>query len=611
ELLTDADHQWNNQAGRLTINGPLSISDMQEVLRNIRYQNKKEINPTSAARQIRVVVNDGALNSNAEQIFILVDNPNEPPVLSSFSVEIPENRAYNFSATDFEANHEDADDDFPNQIYLESRPSEGTLTVDGQVITSELILASGSRGFLVDFVAEQNMVYTPADNFNGSDDFRWNVYDADNEGNASEVQIEVLPVNDAPEISAPEQFVVEEGAQLALSDVIVSDIDGDMLLLTLSITNGELVPSASVADQVSVLEAGEIGAKRIQLQDIPENLNAILSEIVFVPSPEISDQDALVIALTDSPANPEGSFSTEATIDIRIGINQSPQLSEITIEVNSGQSFVFAESTFLDAYTDPDNFPTVDGFSGILISSLPESGQLSLNGEVLTEEQLGAEGLLVSPEEISMLSYQITSNEVTSDQFSWNATDGGKFADEDALVVFTIQLLSVSLETDAEEVCLDDSATLNATITGGTAPFTYDWGCDQTNCNISGATETVTANPDASTNYELVVTDANGIQASTTVLVNAIDCQLVIPSGFTPNGDNINDTWELQNINTFEQKLVEVYDRYGHRVFFSDNYNSAWDGSYEGDQLPVGTYYYRIELDEGSQSYKGKVTILQ
>ncbi|MEM6842060.1 MAG: PKD domain-containing protein [Bacteroidota bacterium] len=611
ELLTDADHQWNNQSGRLTLNGPLSITDMQAALRSVRYQNKQEINPTSTARQIRVVVNDGALNSNAEQIFVLVDNPNEPPVLTNFSVEVSENSEYSFTAADFEANHEDSDDDFPNQIYLESGPSEGALTVDGQEITSEVILASGSRGFLVDFAAEQSMIYTPAENFNGSDDFRWNVYDADNAGNASQVQIEVLPVNDAPEISAPELLVVQEDARPALSDITASDVDGDELLLTLSVTNGGLVPSALVADQVSILEAGETGGKRIQIQGSAENINTILPEITFVPSPETSDQDALAINLTDAPSNSTGSLSAEATVNIRIGTNEAPQLSDVSIDISSGQVFAFAESTFLEAYTDPDNFPTADGFSGILITSLPENGELLLNGEVLTVERIGEEGILLSPANIAGLSYRMTSNEATSDQFGWNATDGGKFADEGALVQITIQLLSISLETDIGEVCQGEPATLTATVAGGTAPFNYGWSCDQATCNISGNTETVTVNPEIITNYQLVVTDANGIQASTAILVNVINCQLVIPSGFTPNGDNVNDTWELQNINTFEQKLVEVYDRYGHRVFFSDNYNQAWDGSYRGDLLPTGTYYYRIELEEGSQSYQGKVTILQ
>ena len=131
ELLTNAEHSWNNRLGRLTINGPLSIAELQTILRNVTYLNKKQINPTSSARQIRVTVNDGALDSNVEQLFILVDNPNVPPVLTDFSVEVPEDEILIFSAEDFEANYSDADDDFPNQIYLQSGPSEGILTVDG------------------------------------------------------------------------------------------------------------------------------------------------------------------------------------------------------------------------------------------------------------------------------------------------------------------------------------------------------------------------------------------------------------------------------------------------------------------------------------------------
>ncbi|WKN43607.1 PKD domain-containing protein [Tunicatimonas pelagia] len=611
ELLTSADHQWNNQAGRLIINGPLSIAALQEILRNVTYRNRKTINPTSSARQIRVVVNDGALDSNAEQIFVLVDNPNVPPVLTDFSVEVAEDDSRTLVATDFETNHEDADDDFPNQIYLVSGPLEGVLTVDGQVITSEVILASisqGLPGFLVDFATVASITYSPTEGFNGSDEFRWDVPGG---ANAATVNIEVLSVNDAPILLTPNQLLVQENTALALSDITLSDTDNDVLLLTLSVTNGTLVPSASVENEVSVLESGENGGKRIQVESTPDDLARILPEIAYLPASEISDEDSLVIALTDSPSNLSGSFTVNGTINIRVGVNQPPQVSNISLEINSGQSFPFTESIFLEAYTDVDDFPGEGGFTTIRITALPESGQLVFNNEVITEEQVVGEGLLITRADIPQLSYQISSNEVASDQFVWNATDGSKFAQEAATVSFTIKLLSVTLSTEAEEVCLGESVTLTAVADGGTAPFTYQWNCDQTNCGLGDATESAVVNPVETANYQVTITDANGIQASATVPVNVVDCSLVIPTGFTPNGDNINDTWELQNINTFEEKLVEVYDRHGHQVFFSDTYNAAWDGTYNGEKLPSGTYYYRIELEAGSQSHQGKVTILQ
>ncbi len=317
-----------------------------------------------------------------------------------------------------------------------------------------------------------------------------------------------------------------------------------------------------------------------------------------------------MIVLTDSPSNASGEFTVNATVDIQVGINQPPQISDISLEISSGQVFPFTENIFLEVYTDPDNFPEETGFSAILITSLPANGQLTFNGDTINEDQLGT-GFLIVREDIPNLSYQNLSNDIDADQFSWNAIDGGKLAQEEATIFFAVKLLSITLATDVEEVCLGESATLTTTIDGGTAPFTYLWSCDQANCGISDNTESILVNPTETANYQVIVTDANGIKVTASVPVNVVDCSLVIPTGFTPNGDNINDTWELQNINTFEQRLVEVYNRHGHRIFSSDTYSSAWDGTYNGDRLPSGTYYYRIELDAGSQSYQGKVTILQ
>jgi gliding motility-associated-like protein len=83
---------------------------------------------------------------------------------------------------------------------------------------------------------------------------------------------------------------------------------------------------------------------------------------------------------------------------------------------------------------------------------------------------------------------------------------------------------------------------------------------------------------------------------------------------FTPNGDGINDRWLVNLIACYTKALVEVFNRYGNRVFRSDNYQNDWDGRWEGKPVPDGTYYYVItlELINGKKTYvKGNVTILR
>ncbi|SEM23504.1 gliding motility-associated C-terminal domain-containing protein, partial [Maribacter orientalis] len=80
--------------------------------------------------------------------------------------------------------------------------------------------------------------------------------------------------------------------------------------------------------------------------------------------------------------------------------------------------------------------------------------------------------------------------------------------------------------------------------------------------------------------------------------------QLNVAQTFTPNGDGINDTWIIYNIENYPNSLVQVYNSWGKEVFATRNYQNNWDGRYKdlGAKLPdAGSYYYRIDLDGDGQ----------
>jgi gliding motility-associated-like protein len=95
---------------------------------------------------------------------------------------------------------------------------------------------------------------------------------------------------------------------------------------------------------------------------------------------------------------------------------------------------------------------------------------------------------------------------------------------------------------------------------------------------------------------------------------------LVIPipeiyhgTGFSPNGDGVNDVWEIDRIDDFPSCVVEIYNRWGEQLFRSVGYTQKWDGQYKNKPLPVGTYYYIIELNDPKfpDPYTGPVTIMR
>ena len=87
---------------------------------------------------------------------------------------------------------------------------------------------------------------------------------------------------------------------------------------------------------------------------------------------------------------------------------------------------------------------------------------------------------------------------------------------------------------------------------------------------------------------------------------------LVVPNAFTPNGDGINDTWNINTLSfQYPDCTVDVFNRYGQQLFHSEGYSKPWDGTYNKKPLPVGTYYYIINLKNGAQPLSGSLTILR
>lgn len=94
-------------------------------------------------------------------------------------------------------------------------------------------------------------------------------------------------------------------------------------------------------------------------------------------------------------------------------------------------------------------------------------------------------------------------------------------------------------------------------------------------------------------------------------LAPASSCIVNVPNTITPNDDGINDVWNIAAIQNYPFCTVNVYTRYGVLVYKSTGYPKAWNGTYNGNKLPVGTYYYIIDLKNGQKPLSGFLTILR
>lgn len=150
------------------------------------------------------------------------------------------------------------------------------------------------------------------------------------------------------------------------------------------------------------------------------------------------------------------------------------------------------------------------------------------------------------------------------------------------------------------------SVILQPKITGNGTSYVWSPGTWLDNANI----RTPRSTPAGDITYRLTVSSAAGCTAFDEVTVSLLT-HPIIPNAFSPNGDGINDVWNIPSLESFGNSTVQVFNRYGKVVFNSTGYSKPWDGRYNGSILPVGVYYYVINAGKGKKPYSGSLTILK
>ena len=86
---------------------------------------------------------------------------------------------------------------------------------------------------------------------------------------------------------------------------------------------------------------------------------------------------------------------------------------------------------------------------------------------------------------------------------------------------------------------------------------------------------------------------------------------LIITNTFSPNRDRFNDTWGVPEIRFYEGARISVYDRGGLRLFYTENPDIRWDGTYNGKEMPVGAYFWVIQILETGEIRRGVLNLIR
>jgi gliding motility-associated-like protein len=170
------------------------------------------------------------------------------------------------------------------------------------------------------------------------------------------------------------------------------------------------------------------------------------------------------------------------------------------------------------------------------------------------------------------------------------------FEEPDSILI-KYRLVSPSCET-----CPDGE--INLRIEGGTPPYSVKW---STNDTITYLSNMILGK------YLVWVTDSERCRQSALIDLNLDYPPFQIPNAFTPNGDGVNERWEIAALQDFPDCLVKIYNRAGKLIWWSETgYPVAWDGiDKSGNMMPVGSYYYLVWLSIDLKPLKGSVSILR
>ena len=192
--------------------------------------------------------------------------------------------------------------------------------------------------------------------------------------------------------------------------------------------------------------------------------------------------------------------------------------------------------------------------------------------------------------------YQWSTGEVTEDisnlpsgTYNVLVSDTKNCMDSAEIVIVSPEPISSSITTTAVS-CIDQadgSALVEAT--GGVGLFTYLWSNGTSNALNESLSNTL---------YSVLITDALGCTGTDSVVVpiNPVSC--IDPVNcFTPNSDQVNDTWVIDNMTLYPDLSLTIFNKWGNLVFEQKGTYSPWDGTYDSRALPAGTYYYIINLN--------------
>jgi gliding motility-associated-like protein len=533
---------------------------------------------------------------------------------------------------------------------LTANVGDNDTDADGDVLTYA-VTTNVTNGTL-QFTDDGGFIYTPNAEYSGTDSFSYSVCDPAGVCDYADVTITIVPVNDPP--IAVDDFVAAEEDDVVSNTVATNDSDAenDPITFTLidDVVNGTLdfysdgtftyTPdnnyygpdsfTYSACDDsgcdtaVVTIDVAQINDGLIAVDDAYEtNQNTTLNADASENDIDI-DGEILIYSLSDSTDNGELILNDDGTF---------------TYIPNNGFfgtdffQYVVCDPGFCDTAIVVINViqlntnPTVVEDSFTMNEDDILNGDVSINdsdadGDVLVYSPTGtfntANGTVIMNAD-GTFTYTPNPDFNGTDTFEYTACDDDGNC---STVTVTITVLPVDdplQEAVNDQYTVDENETLSGDVSDNDINldgFTFSVTSNVSNGTlVFNADGTFTYTPDAEYygfdefTYEACDDNGNCYTATVTIIIVELEDDVItVAAGFSPNGDNVNETLGIENIEYYPQNKIIIFNRWGNVVYEKTGYTNAegWNGNADEDgamgstKVPEGTYFYTLETGQST-----------
>jgi gliding motility-associated-like protein len=474
-------------------------------------------------------------------------------------------------------------------------------------------------GFSLQVYAGENYTVSgttvyPTTNFYGELRVPVTVFDGEDYSEPFNLKISVIPVNDPPIITGQQPLTVLNTSTLTLKveNLIISDPDDDFpkdfqIIVypgaNYTVAGDKITPGAGFTGLLSIpVKVSDGQAESNQYNLAVQVTQGATSPIIVNQKPAATEEDQVFtldfsyLSVTDFDDNYPDGF----TLKIYAGENYSVNANQI-IPAKDFNGNITANVSVNDGNSESNIYPFL-----LKVNSVNDAPLVELTGpdSIATKRPALPFNVLEDIMITDVDNAELTLAEV---RFSEGYIKGS-----DVLIFEDTDLIRGVFDPEQGALALIGKATLEEYITA----------MRMIQARFDGF-----ANAPVTEVKKLSIIVNDGVVNSTATirpifftedgtlpppLVSDID----IPSGFTPNGDNVNDTWMITpsaNADLYANAVIRVYSKNGMLVFESQGLEKEWDGFYKGSILPPDVYFYTIDfnLPDAKELLKGIVTILR